>query len=139
MDLAARADANFVVHVTWALPRTAGMVSRVRDDLVAADSGLACDTFNFVCRARLEPVATAEATVCDGTGGLYNISTLAAFRGKGTGSALTWLPLRDARDAGNGVGVLQAAPDGVGIYRRLGFLPFGNITQYKPGPDSEAA
>ena len=255
----ARADANFVTHVTWALERTAGMASHVHPELVLADSGLPCDTFNFVCRARLdsaavrqaalnavsyflrvqrpfswwvgpadrphelgsvlesiglgraetelamalplqalveaispvpglevrrvhsaaelaglaqitaanwsppdshvltfyrrtaavllhpaapqwfyvgyldgEPVATAEATVQAGTVGLYNIATRAAFRGRGIGSMLTWQPLRDARAAGCDLAVLQAAPEGVGLYRRLGFAAFGEITEYKP-------
>jgi ribosomal protein S18 acetylase RimI-like enzyme len=165
------------------------MMSRVRDDLVIADSGLPCDTFNFVCRARLEeaaaraaaleavthfanvgrpfswwvgpadrprtldavledigleraetalamalalPAATAEATVQAGTVGLYNISTRAQFRGRGIGSVLTWQPLPDARVAGCETAVLQAAAEGVGIYRRLGFTPFGEITEFKP-------
>jgi ribosomal protein S18 acetylase RimI-like enzyme len=258
-DTPERADANFVVHATWALERTAGMMSRARDDLVIADSGLPCDTFNFICRARLdgatvrpaaveavsyfagvqrpfswwvgpadrpkdlgavlehlgleraetelamalaldalpdavppvpglavrrvrtaaelellariaaanwtppdsqvltfyrqtaavllreaapqwfyvgylhgEPVATAEATVHAGTAGLYNIATRAGFRGRGIGSMLTWQPLRDARAAGCDLAVLQAAAEGVGLYRRLGFVGFGEITEYKP-------
>ena len=258
-ETAERADANFVVHVTWALERTEGMVGRVRDELVLADSGLPCDTFNFICRARLdratmrsvaseavsyferverpfswwvgpadrpkelggfleamgleraetelamalsldtlpssvprvpglevhrvrtpdrmemlsqlttgnwtppdphvlrfyrrtagallqpkapqwyylgyvdgEPVATAEATVAAGTVGLYNIATRAAFRGRGIGSVLTWQALADSRAAGCDLAVLQAAAAGVGLYRRLGFLPFGEITEYKP-------
>ena len=28
--------------------------------------------------------------------------------------------------------VLQAAPDGVGLYTRVGFAPFGDITGTKP-------
>jgi ribosomal protein S18 acetylase RimI-like enzyme len=257
--VAARADENFVVHATWAVGRTAGMTSRVSDRLVIADSGLACDTFNFVCRARLEsraasdlaagavayfrerrrpfswwvgpadrprnlgrvledlglerdetelamalplrelptdlptvpgleirrvtgpaeleafgvlsaanwtppdphvitfyrlaagalldpdapqwlylgllngePVATAEATVAEGAAGLYNISTRASYRGRGIGSMMTWRPLQDARVHGCDLGVLQAAPDGVSIYRRLGFRAFGDITEFKP-------
>jgi ribosomal protein S18 acetylase RimI-like enzyme len=258
-DTPERADANFVVHATWALERTAGMMSRARDDLVIADSGLPCDTFNFICRARLdggtvrpaaveavsyfagvqrpfswwvgpadrpkdlgavldqlgleraetelamalaldalpdaippvpglevrrvrtaaelealarlsaanwtppdshvltfyrrtaavllrpgapqwfyvgylhgEPVATAEATVHAGTVGLFNISTRPGFRGRGIGSMLTWQPLRDARATGCDLAVLQAAAEGVGLYRRLGFVGFGEITEYKP-------
>jgi ribosomal protein S18 acetylase RimI-like enzyme len=254
-----RADENFVIHATWAVERTPGMACRIRDDLVIADSGLPCDTFNFVCRARLDPgtarpaaaaaiahfgragrpfswwvgpadrpaelgamlesvgleraeselamamdlaslpdeappvpgldvrrvrsaeeleamarisaenwsppdqqvitfyrraaaallsgdapqrfyigvldghpVATAEATVAAGTAGLYNISTRAEFRGRGIGSVMTWRPLRDARADGCDLAVLQAAPGAVGIYRRLGFTPFGRITEYKP-------
>jgi len=258
-QVAERADENFVVHATWVVARTAGMTARISEELVIADSGLACDTFNFVCRARLEPstteeaasaavahfagqprpfswwvgpadqprdlgavlerlgleraeaelamamplgqlaraipevpglevrrvtradeleafarlsaanwtppdpdviafydlaapallaphspqwlyvgyvdgepVATAEATVVDGTVGLYNISTLISYRGRGIGSQMTWRPLRDALARGADLGVLQAAPDGVGVYRRLGYRTFGDITEFKP-------
>jgi ribosomal protein S18 acetylase RimI-like enzyme len=257
-DIGERADAAFVVHVCWALDRTPGMTTRVTPELVLADSGLACDTYNFICRARLpsgtamataqdaiahftrsrrpfswwvgpadqpgelgdilealglrpvetelamglpldrvsargpevpglevrrvrtrgeleafaelsaanwtppdphvrafyrrtadaflgadapqwlylgyldrRPAATAEASVAGGTVQLFSISTLPAFRGRGIASRMTWQPLRDARAAGCDVGVLQAAPEGVGVYRRLGFVPFGDITEYK--------
>ncbi len=258
LETAERADANFVVHVTWALERTPGMMARIRDELVVADSGLPCDTFNFICRARLDsaavtrvagdavsyfgqverpfswwvgpadrprelgavlealgleraetelamalrlealpesvaavrglevrrvrssdelevlarltagnwdppdpnvlsfyqrtarallrvtapqrfylgyvdgvPVATAEATVEGGTVGLYNIATGEAFRGRGIASSLTWQALHDARDDCD-LAVLQAAAAGVGLYQRLGFVSFGEITEYKP-------
>ena len=45
---------------------------------------------------------------------------------------MTWRPLHDAHAQGCDLGVLQAAPDGVNLYRRLGFRPFGNITELKP-------
>jgi ribosomal protein S18 acetylase RimI-like enzyme len=263
--VAERADENFVVHATWAAGRTRGMSCRVSERLVIADSGLACDTFNFICRARLEPasareaaaeavayfaerrrpfswwvgpgdrpgdlgavletlgleraeaelamamplgrlpreaasvqglevrrvtqpveletfaelsaanwtppdpdvtrfyrlaaaalldldspqwlyvgyldgepVATAEGTVAGGTAGLYNISTRPAYRGRGIGSRMTWHPLRDALASGCDLGVLQAAPEGVSIYRRLGFEAFGDITEFKPRSESAA-
>jgi GNAT superfamily N-acetyltransferase len=262
---AERADENFVLHVTWAAARTGGMTSRVSPDLVIADSGLACDTFNFICRARLDrgsasataaaavayfgergrpfswwvgpadqpqdlggmleaiglersetelamalplaelpqrvpavtgldvrrvgcaseleafaelsaanwtppdphvisfyrlagsallrhdspqwlyvgyldgvPVATAEATVAEGTAGLYNISTRPPYRGRGIGSVMTWWPLHDALERGCDLGVLQAAPEGVSIYRRLGFRSFGDITEFKPLSEGSA-
>ena len=258
-----RADDNFVVHATWVVERTEGMTSRIAPELVIADSGLPCDTFNFICRARLSPgrapavtstalayfeerrrpfswwvgpadqpedlgrileraglqraegelamqlplgelaadvpavpglevrrvtdsvgletfaglsaanwtppdadviefyrrgagavlrsdspqwmylgyhegvpVATAEATVAEGTAGLYNISTRPSHRGRGIGSMMTWRPLCDARKLGCDLGVLQAAPEGVGIYRRLGFRSFGQITEFKPPGDA---
>ena len=64
--------------------------------------------------------------------GLYNISTVAAERRKGVGTAMTLRPLLDAREQGYRTGVLQAAPEGVGVYARVGFEPFGEITEYKP-------
>jgi ribosomal protein S18 acetylase RimI-like enzyme len=252
-ELAEAADANFVVHASWAHRRTPGM--RVSDELgvVLTDSGLACDTFNIACRARLtagqasqrvqaalaffrqlerpfswwvgprdqpsnlgallvaagllraetelamaadlaamqtyapalaglevrrvrtvaelqdfaqviagpperrfyalaasallasdspqwfyvgylggRPVATAELTVGGGVVGLYNISTLEAYRRQGIGTTLTLQPLLDARDGGFRTGVLQAAAAGVGVYERVGFKRFGDITEYKP-------
>jgi GNAT superfamily N-acetyltransferase len=257
-ELAAAADANLAVHATWLLPHLPG--ARVRDepDLVLADSGLPCDTFNFACRARLaaesapariaealrffahtghpfswwvgpghaparlpellreagleeaetelamalplsaarespappgleirrvstpqelaayarlsaanwlppdpwvlryydlaapwllDPasrqwlflglwdgavVATASLTVGGGVVGVYNVATLPAMRRRGIGSAMTLAPLLAARRQGHHTAILQAAPDGVGLYRRLGFQPFGQITEFKP-------
>lgn len=256
--LAAAADAPFVVHATWAPARTPGMHVLADDALVLADSGLACDTFNFVCRARLDaraaparvqaaiahfhaagrpfswwvgpadrprdlgarledagllraetevamaldlaalapeavpddlmivrvhspasladfaavaadswsppdadvprfyrlagpallahdcpqrlyvayldgtPVATAEATLADGLAGLFNVATRAAWRRRGIGGAMTRHALHDARAAGAHTGVLQASADGVGVYARIGFRAFGEVTEYKP-------
>src|ERR687885_2478928 len=52
-DLAAAADANLVTHVGWVQQRTPGMRVVDTGGLVLVDSGLPCDTFNVVCRARL--------------------------------------------------------------------------------------
>jgi ribosomal protein S18 acetylase RimI-like enzyme len=257
--LADAADENFVLHATACLHVLPGATVHRTADLVVADSGLFCDTFNFICRARMDPaaaartaawaislfgvrpfswwvgpadrpadlgnsllaaglvaaeselamatdlsllreieqspagfalrrvaspetlrefaavsaqnwtppdvqvtrfyalaeralldpdcpqrlylgwldgipVATAEVTLSGGLAGVYNISTLAPFRRRGIGTAMTLAPLREARAAGCRRAVLQAAPDGVSLYRRLGFIPFGAITEYKPVP-----
>lgn len=258
--LAQAADANFVTHAGWAAARVPGMVVRDEPDLVLVDSGLGCDTFNFVLRARLDrhtapgriagvlehfrragrpfswwvgpadrpadlgallearglepsetelamaanlaglpaeappagleirrvrtageladfarvnaanwsppdvdvlrfhertapvtlspgaplwfyvgylegvPVAAAELTIGGGVAGLYGISTLAGFRRRGFGTALTLRPLLDARAMGLGTAVLQASADGAPVYRRLGFETFGGIVEFKPAP-----
>jgi len=261
LDLATAADANFVTHAGWVQQRLPGMQFKEESGLTLIDSGLPCDTFNFVCRARLTsdnakdavrqartffrsvrrpfswwvgpvdqppelgdlliasgleraenelamaadlttlhvdtfvqpgleikrvhtsvqlrdfarinaanwtppdrlvlrfyelaestllanqsaiwlyvgylngiPVATAELTVGGGVVGLYNITTLKAFRRRGIGRALTLQPLLDAQMQGHQVAILQAAKDGIGIYKRIGFQEFGEITEYKP-PD----
>ncbi len=79
-----------------------------------------------------QAVAAAELCLGGGVAGLYNIATLATQRRKGYGTAITRQPLLDARAEGVEVAVLQAAPDGVGIYRRLGFTEFGVVREYKP-------
>lgn len=88
----------------------------------------------YVGYADGEAVATAELTVGGGVVGLFNISTLSAHRRRGYGSAMTVRPLVDAAAAGYQTAVLQAAPDGVGVYRRVGFTTFGEIREYKPLP-----
>jgi ribosomal protein S18 acetylase RimI-like enzyme len=258
-ELAEAADANLVAHTSWVERHLEGMRVEIDDELVVVDSGLTCDTFNVVCRARLaestardrlttvveyfrsvsrpfswwvgpadrpenlgellvragleateselamaadldaihqidlspqglriervktraqikqyatinaanwdppdrdviefferatpvllardaplwlylgylgeQSVASAELTVAGGVAGLYGISTLAPFRRRGIGSAMTVRPLIDATAAGYRTAVLQAAPDGIGVYTRVGFVPTGRITEYKP-------
>ena len=46
-------DGNVVTHMTWVQSRLAGGHVEIGDELVLSDSGLACDTFNVVCRARI--------------------------------------------------------------------------------------
>jgi hypothetical protein len=257
-EVAAEAAENLALHMTWVHARVPGMYARIEDSLVLADSGLATDTWNTICRARLisdvashiteaieyfsgrgrafswwlgpgdlpvdlsdalrkaglvfaesevamaadlaelpaypqapagldvqrirsldqlndfasinaanwdppdadvltfhrlasaallsndcplwlylgylgqEPVATAQIAVSGGTAGLYNVSTRAEYRRRGIGMAMTILPLLDARAAGADLGILQAASDGVGVYRRAGFVPFGEYREFKP-------
>ena len=260
-DLAAAADDNLATHASWATAGIAGATILAAPDLTLVDSGLPCDTFNVVCRARLakadaarrigevtgyfaragrpfswwlcpgnQPhklgellaaaglhraetelamaadldasrldapspagllirraqtagglrdfarvlaagwsppdasvtrfyelaasrllvddaalalyvgylegvaVATAEAAAGGGVVGLYNISTLPAYRRRGIGSAMTRRPLLDARARGYHTAILQATEAGARVYARLGFEPFGTITEYKPAP-----
>jgi GNAT superfamily N-acetyltransferase len=78
------------------------------------------------------PVATAELTVAEGAVGLYGVSTLLDYRRRGIGSALTLLPLLDAKGAGYRLAVLQASPEGVRVYERIGFKPAGRFVEFKP-------
>lgn len=59
-QLNAAAEANMVTHMSWVQGRTEGMKVMTDDQLTIIDSGLACDTFNFVCRARLKPDSMRE-------------------------------------------------------------------------------
>jgi ribosomal protein S18 acetylase RimI-like enzyme len=78
------------------------------------------------------PVVTAELTVGGGLVGLYNVSTLAAHRGRGFGSALALRPLLDARERGYRTAILQAVREAAHLYEGLGFRSFCEITEYKP-------
>jgi GNAT superfamily N-acetyltransferase len=102
---------------------------RSADDLLRPD----CPQRFFVARLEGVAVAAVEVTVAAGAAGVYNLSTRAAWRGRGIGSVLLETALRDAADSRRATaGVLQAAEAGVGLYRRLGFVQFGLITELKP-------
>ena len=78
------------------------------------------------------PAAASELVFGGGGAGLYSVCTLAAYRGRGFGSAMTLMPLIHARAAGQTIAILQASEQGARIYQRLGFQPFGIVTEYKP-------
>ena len=75
----------------------------------------------WIGRADGKVVATSRIAIGAGVAGLYAISTLTEYRGRGFGRAMTIAALRAARSIGYRIAVLQASELGYGIYRRLGF------------------
>jgi predicted acetyltransferase len=63
---------------------------------------------------------------------LFGVSTRSAWRRRGFGTAMTVHALRATRADGVHTAVLQASADGAGVYARIGFTPFGEVTEYKP-------
>ena len=76
-------------------------------------------------------VATSEVTLTGTIAGIYNVSTLPEYRRRGFGTAMTARPLLEARSDGAERAILQATAAGASIYRRIGFRPYGTLTEYK--------
>lgn len=130
---AALADFALINAANWSPPDPIVLrfYQRAEAVLLASD----CPLWLYVGYLDDVPVATAELAVGGGVVGLYNISTRETHRRRGFGSRLTLQPLLDARVLGYHTAVLQAATEGVGIYQRLGFRRFGDITEYKPNEE----
>jgi len=67
------------------------------------------------------PVGTSSIFLSGEGAHIFDISTRAEHRNRGYGSAITHFSLMFARRLGARFGALQAAPDGLNIYRRMGF------------------
>jgi ribosomal protein S18 acetylase RimI-like enzyme len=89
----------------------------------------------LVARLAGEDVATALAFDHDGDCGVFNVSTLAAARRQGLGSALTAHALHDAVERGCSTASRQSTPMAERVYTSLGFRDLGRILEYVPPGD----
>jgi ribosomal protein S18 acetylase RimI-like enzyme len=89
----------------------------------------------YVGRERGRPVSSSFLVLGAGVAGVYGVHTDPAERGRGLGAALTRAPMRQARDAGYEVAVLQAATKAASLYARIGFRTVCQIGIYEREPD----
>ncbi len=89
----------------------------------------------YVGREGARPVSSAFLVLGAGVAGVYGVHTGPADRGRGLGAALTRAPMREAREAGYEVAVLQAAPKAAPLYGRIGFRTVCEVGIYEREPD----
>jgi predicted acetyltransferase len=71
--------------------------------------------------------------------GIYFVSTLAEFRRRGFGEAMTWRAIADARTTGCTLSYLQASRMGRHIYEGMGFRVFEEYSELKAKPRLEVS
>ncbi|MBP7342908.1 MAG: GNAT family N-acetyltransferase [Smithellaceae bacterium] len=81
------------------------------------------------------PAATAILFQNGPAAGIYFVTTLAAHRKKGIGREITHAAMRTAGQAGARWITLQAAPEGLSVYRQAGFAKCGSVEVYSPLTD----
>ena len=106
-------------------------VTRAIIDLLTYN-GFSMDTpmHNYLARLDGKPVATSSVVYGAGVAGIYNVATLEGARGQGIGSAITLVPLQEARSRGYRLSVLEASGKGFPVYSRLGFKEYCKVGQY---------
>src|SRR5581483_1855394 len=88
------------------------------------------DLSNYLLLSNDEPIATGTLLMDGAVAGIYNVATLPSARGHGFGSAMSTHILREARQRGATMAVLQSSVAGLGMYRRLGFEERFRFDQY---------
>jgi GNAT superfamily N-acetyltransferase len=89
----------------------------------------------YIGRLDGKPVAISELFVGHGVAAVHYVVTLPEVRRRGIGTAMTLHVLREARARGYGVAVLTASPEGISVYRRIGFREYCWFRRYEWHPD----
>jgi ribosomal protein S18 acetylase RimI-like enzyme len=113
-------DAWFAVFAP-AFELSTPAASAFRDLIVAGGLGDEAPMRNYLALEGRNPVATGSLVPAAGVGGIYNIAVRADRRGRGIGRAMTFRLMQEAAAMGYRASILWSTPDGMPVYRRLGF------------------
>jgi GNAT superfamily N-acetyltransferase len=79
---------------------------------------------NYIAIFQEQPVAIASVLYYGGIAGIFNIATLPDYRGQGIGTAITLVPLMDAKKKDYEIAWLESSEMGVNLYKRIGFQEY---------------
>jgi ribosomal protein S18 acetylase RimI-like enzyme len=85
---------------------------------------------HFLARWQEEPCAISTLLCAPKAAGIYHVTTLPAYRGRGLGRALTLAAMQAGREQGYTTAVLFATPDGYPLYKKLGFKTVVTVDLY---------
>jgi len=88
----------------------------------------------FVGYVDEEPAATAALVGTPGVAGIYWVATLAPYRGRGYGAALSWQAVAAGRELEYPLASLQASQMGRPVYARMGFAHDRDYAQFDSPP-----
>jgi N-acetylglutamate synthase len=102
-----------------------------RDVLSRFPFKLADSICGYVGYFRGTPVAIGRGLHHRGVCGVFSVTTLPGFRGRGMGAAMTWRVCVDGRKAGARVAFLQASELGLPVYSGMGFETVMQYTHWR--------
>ncbi|MDD9331006.1 MAG: GNAT family N-acetyltransferase [Bartonella sp.] len=84
----------------------------------------------FVGYINNSPVAICFCIKADRIGGVYDIVTNRDFQKRGVGTLMTKIAIEHLKRKKCHVIGMQASNEGIGIYKKLGFINFGEFKVY---------
>lgn len=119
-----------VVSRSFGLPRSVRRL--LRRSVTAQTSASEHELWkHYLLYVNGRPAAASTLFVRDGVAGIYLVSTVPEMRGMGLGSYATWLALREAKEMGCSLAVLQSTYQARSLYERLGFRYCCDIGVYR--------
>lgn len=136
-DYRATADAGFAPEGAGA-DDAGGPEPSISEALVPSlGCALDPDIALFVGYIEGAPVATSGVLRMEKTANIHGVTTLAPYRRRGIGAAMTWAAIAEGAARGCVSAALRASAMGLPVYLRMGFVPACVFRTYAlPGPVS---